>query len=64
MFFNKPLAISKLYHVFNDKNTSLCGKYTVAKKNTEHRSEIDGRETWRYGIDCKVCFRKAGLKVE
>lgn len=64
MFFNKPIAISNLYHVFNSKNTTLCGKYTVAKSNTKFKSEITGREVWRNGFDCKVCFRKVGLKVE
>lgn len=61
MFFNKPIAISNLYHVFNANNSSLCGKYTVAKSNTKFKADITGRETWRKGVDCKTCFRKAGL---
>ena len=63
MYFTQPQPFSR-YHIFDKNDRSLCGKWAMFTKNKDLCTDVTGKETFRDGDDCKLCFRKAKLRVD
>lgn len=63
MYITHP-GFGRLYHVFDEKDRSLCGKAEMWRIEPDRCVPLNGDERYRQGADCKACFRKAGLKVD
>ena len=57
----QPIPASKLFHVFDDKNRSLCGGFAILGYSMGTANKVKGTEKWQKGEDCKSCFTKADL---
>lgn len=52
------------FHIFDEDDRSLCGKWMMFAKRESECTPIAGSERYVKGQDCKACFRKAGLPTE
>jgi hypothetical protein len=64
LVFAQPLPANDKYHVFYTKEArSLCGNYGLLVMDMSKTQPVNGNEVWKKGQDCKMCFRKANLKI-
>lgn len=57
-------GITHTFHVFDDENRSLCGKYAIVRFKTALATKLMGNEVYVKGQDCKACFIKAKLLIK
>ncbi len=58
----------RIFHIFDVKErgygaTSICRRVLMFGTDSD-ADEVKGTETYRKDQDCKVCFKKAGLRLE
>jgi hypothetical protein len=56
MFFARPIN-AKQFHVFDDDNRSLCGRWVILSPNKDDCVDTKGNESV-HNDDCKSCFKK------
>ena len=63
LFFVEVVMFSDKYHIFKEKvDKSLCGRYGLPLNIKEYdKVKVEGKEKFKRGSDCKLCFKKAGL---
>lgn len=52
-----------VFHVFGKDYRSLCGRAMMIRVVPENVDHVTGKERYKKGVDCKACFKKAGLDV-
>ena len=58
------IPFGRTWHIFGKDDRSLCGKAMMWSKDKSQCEDVKGTEVYSKGQDCKVCFKKAGLKLE